>query len=69
MAHAKLSASGAHRWLECPGSVLLEEQYKNTTSTFAEEGTFAHEIAEYILKNGTDNLPEYLKENEYYSTE
>lgn len=69
MAHAKLSASGAHRWLECPGSVLLEERYKNTTSTFAEEGTFAHEVAEYILKNSADNLPEYLKENEYYSTE
>lgn len=69
MSHAKLSASGAHRWLECPGSVLLEAEYIDDTSVYAREGTFAHEVAEYMLTNATYELPQYIKENEYYSTE
>lgn len=44
--HARLAASGAHRWLECTKSVKLEEQFADTTSPEAEEGTVAHELAE-----------------------
>lgn len=51
MAHARLSASGAHRWINCPPSVALEENFPETTSTFAEEGTRAHAIAEQKLIN------------------
>lgn len=47
--HAKLSASGAHRWINCPGSVKLESDYPDTTSEYAKEGTLAHEIAELKL--------------------
>ena len=47
--HAKLSASGAHRWMACPGSVSAEEGLPNTTSDAAEEGTAAHELAERCL--------------------
>ena len=48
-AHAKLSASGAHRWMACPGSVNAEEGMPDRTSPFAEEGTLAHDIAERAL--------------------
>ena len=49
-AHALLSASASIRWLNCTPSVRLEEQFPETTSTFAEEGTLAHEIAELKLR-------------------
>lgn len=44
--HAKLSASSAHRWLNCPPSVQLSEQFPSKTSTYAEAGRLAHAIAE-----------------------
>lgn len=49
-AHAKLSASGAHRWANCPGSVIAEAPYPDTSSSFAQRGTLAHEIAEECLR-------------------
>lgn len=49
--HAVLSASGAHRWLNCPGSVMLEAQFPETTSEAAMEGTLAHELAEMKLRH------------------
>jgi hypothetical protein len=48
MAHAVLSASGSSRWLACTPSARLEEKEPETTSSFAEEGTLAHEIGELI---------------------
>jgi hypothetical protein len=48
--HALLGASSSHKWLHCPPSARLEEQFENTTSTFAEEGTAAHALAEYKLR-------------------
>ena len=50
-AHALLSASGAHRWLLCTPSAKLEEQFPDTGSEAAEEGTLAHELAELKVKN------------------
>lgn len=50
-AHALLSASSAHRWLACTPSARLEEQFPDTTSAAAEEGTLAHELAELKLRN------------------
>ena len=47
--HAKLSASGAKRWMSCTPSVALESQFPESTSTFAEEGTFAHSLAELLI--------------------
>ncbi len=49
MSHAMLSPSGAHRWMACPASVVLEEPYPDTSSAYAAEGTVAHEIASKLL--------------------
>lgn len=51
-AHAKLSASGSHRWLACPGSVAAEHGLADSGSRFADEGTAAHELAELVLRDG-----------------
>lgn len=73
--HAVLSASGAYRWLACPPSARLEEQFEETTSTYAEEGTLAHALAELKLrlclkqittKEFAKKLRE-LEKNEHYS--
>lgn len=47
--HARLSCSAAKRWINCPGSVLVSEKFPQTSSSYAEEGTFAHSLAETIL--------------------
>lgn len=47
--HALLSASGAHRWLHCTGSPLLEKDFPDSTSVYAQEGTLAHELCELKL--------------------
>lgn len=48
--HARLSASGAHRWMACPPSVKLEEQFPDKGSSYAAEGTLAHSMAEVIIR-------------------
>ncbi len=44
MKHAVLSPSGAKKWLNCSGSILLESTRKKTSSKYADEGTAAHEV-------------------------
>ena len=48
--HALLSASSSHRWLNCPPSARLCEKYEDTGSEYAQEGTDAHSLCEYKLK-------------------
>lgn len=50
-AHALLSASSAHRWMACTPSARLEEQFPDTGSEAADEGTLAHELAELKLRH------------------
>jgi hypothetical protein len=51
-AHAVCSASGAERWLNCPGSVGLSQGLPDQPPTPAAlEGTRAHELAEKILRD------------------
>ena len=74
--HAILSASGAYRWLACPPSARLEEQFEETTSTYAEEGTLAHALAELVLRYSLnqidtktyDEQTQELMKSEFYST-
>lgn len=74
-AHAKLSASGSKRWLTCTPSARLEDQFEETTSEFAEEGTLAHEVSEVLLQYHTGAISKAartrrlnkLKKHELYS--
>lgn len=54
--HALLSASGAHRWLHCTGSPLLEKEFPDSTSVYAQEGTLAHELCELKLMAYTGEI-------------
>ena len=48
--HAMLSASSAHRWLNCTPSARLEQEFKDRQTEAAAEGTAAHALAEYKLR-------------------
>lgn len=85
--HAILSASGASRWLNCPPSARMEEArrkedtYREQESSFAAEGTLAHEFGDLSLKilsfsgGGEDRRSawkkqrELLRENALYTPE
>ena len=78
MAHAVLSASGASRWLACTPSARLEEQFPDSTSEYAKEGTLVHEVCELkVRKNLIEQMPtrtyntklKKLKENELWQDE
>lgn len=74
-AHALLSASGAHRWLACTPSARLEEFFEAKTSTYAEEGTAAHALAELVALYWTQQITEdeyeerltELQKNKWYT--
>lgn len=76
-AHALLSASGAHRWLECTPSARLEETFPSTTSSYAVEGTLAHELAAACALYWTDQITETeyeeqlatIKESKWYTAD
>jgi hypothetical protein len=51
--HAEFSPSSAVRWMTCPGSVAASRGLDDPSSSFADEGTAAHFMAEQILL-GTD---------------
>lgn len=77
--HALFSASSAHRWLNCPGSILLEKDLPDTSSQAAAEGTLAHELAEMkavnyfypaiISKKKITYAVKKMKENELWNDE
>lgn len=77
-AHALLSASSAHRWLNCTAAPQYEQQFPDTTSEYAAEGTIAHEICEiYVLRKFGINIDRkalsrrmsQLKHDKLYSDE
>ena len=62
-AHALLSASSAHRWLNCPPSAVAAELYPRESSEFAAEGTLAHEVAEAVARGvPPEDNPEITQE-------
>lgn len=70
--HALLSASSSRRWLNCPPSARLCENYEDKSSEYAQEGTDAHSLCEHKLKsmlgmesaNPTEGLSFYSEEME-----
>lgn len=72
LGHALLSASSSHRWLNCPPSARLCENYEDKGSEYAQEGTDAHSLCEHKLKsalgmesaNPTEGLSFYSEEME-----
>lgn len=80
--HALLSASSSHRWLECTPSATLEQSFEDQGSSFAAEGTAAHELSEHKLRKylkqrskkpvseyDSDELDEYTDIYVDYATE
>lgn len=50
--HEMFSASGAERWVNCPGSIALTKRAPpKESSKYADEGTLAHECHEAFMKN------------------
>jgi hypothetical protein len=57
--HYRLSPSASDRWLNCPGSLTLSEGMERKSSTYADEGSRAHDMAERVLLGeGFDVKPE-----------
>lgn len=55
MKHSHYGASSANRWLNCPGSIsLIKDLPTPGSNPYALEGTRAHRLAEYCLKNNLD---------------
>lgn len=52
-AHSILGASSSARWLACPGSIRLSAGLPKTSTSYADEGTAAHELAETCLRTKT----------------
>ena len=48
--HAKLSASSAHRWMNCNPSANLERKFADKSSEAAAEGSAAHALCEHKLR-------------------
>ncbi len=63
-AHANLGASGASRWIGCPGSVRLirelPQRLRSRTSIYADEGTAAHKLGEHCLED-PERMPEQFR--------
>jgi hypothetical protein len=76
--HALLSASSSRRWLSCTPSARLEETMPESESTYADEGTAAHALAELELSWRLGKIEKKtiysrrlgkLKRGEYYSAD
>lgn len=75
--HALLAPSSAGRWLACTPSARREAEYDDTTNDAADEGTFAHEVSELVLRNMLGLIPKVkfnselkrLKHNRFWSAE
>jgi hypothetical protein len=69
-AHSSLGPSSSERWIHCTPSVKLCADMPDVTSTFAQEGTDAHAVCEYLLKKALGQEAEDPREDlTYYNEE
>lgn len=75
-AHALLSASGSSRWINCPPSARMEEEFpEEPPSSYALEGTLAHEFGDIGLQLNVGKLSvdqytpkqDKLRQSEFYT--
>jgi hypothetical protein len=66
--HARFFPSAANRRLNCPPSLVFEEQFKDEESGYAAEGSASHALAEHLIRR---HLKERTKRpvSNYYSDE
>ena len=66
--HARFSPSSAKRRLNCPPSLMLEEQFQDEESEYAAEGSAGHALAEHLIRK---HLKQRTKRpvSDYYSDE
>lgn len=64
--HATLSASGAERWLGCPGSIRLSEGIPSIDNPAGIRGTNTHTLLQFILENGDWSFLLAVKESEQF---
>ena len=66
--HARFSPSSAKRRLNCPPSLVLEEQFAEEESQYAAEGSAGHALAEHLIRK---HLKQRSKRpvSDYYSDE
>lgn len=67
--HALLSPSSASRWLNCTPSAVLESKLPERSSSYADEGTLAHTMAELKLKRYFNLISEIDYQNEMIEVE
>lgn len=60
--HLVFRPSGAHRWLNCPGSAWVSTAVKTRSSSYAAEGTMAHAWLSHYLTGKP--VTEFLKEDD-----
>jgi hypothetical protein len=61
-AHSRFSPSAAHRWMVCPGSLVLAAELPDVQSRYGAEGTVAHTLASLVLSSGPglDDAKRYI---------
>ena len=70
--HSKLPPSSAERYIHCPPSIKLGEEYgpPDTSSEYTREGTDAHTLCEFLLKEAIGEAAEDPREGlSYYDQE
>ena len=68
--HALLSPSSSERWISCPPSVRMSEGIEEKPSEYAAEGTAAHSLCEYKLREILGYEQPDIRENlDYYNKE
>ena len=68
--HSIFSPSASHRILKCPPSLMLCANQPDQSSTYAAEGTCAHELCAYLVEKALGrDVPDPTENLDYYHAE